>query len=58
MGQAGWVAAEWGTSPTGRRAKFYRLTPTGKQQLATESEEWSAYVLAIARVMRATSQPA
>jgi len=58
MEERRWVAAEWGVSPTGRRAKFYRLTPTGKQQLATEAEDWAAYVQAIARVMRATTQPA
>jgi transcriptional regulator len=58
MEERGWVAAEWGLSPTGRRAKFYRLTATGKSQLAVESKDWSAYVLAVSRVMRATERPA
>jgi len=58
MEERGWVAAEWGLSPTGRRAKFYRLTATGKRQLAAESKDWSDYVLAVTRVMRATEQPA
>lgn len=58
MEERGWVAAEWGLSPTGRRAKFYRLTATGKRQLAAESQGWSDYVLAVTRVMRATDEPA
>jgi DNA-binding PadR family transcriptional regulator len=58
MEERGWIAAEWGTSPTGRRAKFYRLTPTGKRQLAAEAEDWTAYVLAVTRVMRTTTEPA
>jgi len=53
-----WIAAEWGVSPTGRRAKFYRLTATGKKQLTAETESWSDYVLAVGRVMRATTEPA
>src|ERR1700687_175481 len=32
----GWIEAEWGTSELGRRARFYRLTPVGEQQLAGE----------------------
>ena len=58
MEERGWVAAEWGLSPTGRRAKFYCLTGTGKRQLTVESKDWSDYVLAVTRVMRATEQPA
>ena len=57
MEERAWVAAEWGQSPTGRRAKFYRLTPLGKKQLAEESKSWDEYVLAVSRVMRATTQP-
>jgi len=57
MEERGWITAEWGISPTGRRAKFYRLTATGKRQLVAESKDWSDYVLAVTRVMRATEQP-
>jgi len=57
MEEKGWIAAEWGTSPTGRRARFYRLTPAGKKQLAAEENDWADYVSAVARVMRATTEP-
>src|SRR6185312_8296974 len=36
----GWLASDWDTSPAGRRIKLYRLTPLGKKQLATETEQW------------------
>ena len=58
MEERGWIAAEWGTSHTGRRARFYRLTPAGKKFLASEAEGWSQYVTAVARVMRTTVEPA
>jgi transcriptional regulator len=58
MQERGWIAAEWGESPTGRRAKFYRLTPEGRRQLAAEEYKWKAYALAVARVMRTTIEPA
>ena len=38
MEQEGWVAAEWGLSENNRRARFYRLTPVGRKQLAEEEE--------------------
>src|SRR6476469_9073789 len=38
MERRGWVAAEWGTSELGRRAKLYRLTETGLRQLTAETE--------------------
>ena len=47
----GWVASEWGTSPEGRRAKFYTLTPLGKKQLSAEQEDWRRFALAIEHVL-------
>ena len=38
--QEGLVTAEWGQSENNRRAKFYSLTPAGRQQLAREAREW------------------
>src|SRR5271156_4178671 len=38
MEEAGWLTSAWGESETNRRAKFYRLTKTGKRQLHTEAE--------------------
>jgi PadR family transcriptional regulator len=47
----GWIASFWGVSDTNRRARFYRLTPKGKRQLAVESSRWDALARAVARVM-------
>lgn len=52
------IAAEWGVSGLGRRAKFYRLTPAGRKQLHAETKAWTNYVAAVGRVLRATTQPA
>jgi transcriptional regulator len=38
--QMGWIAAEWGTSETGRRVKVYALTRAGRKQLHAEQEQW------------------
>jgi transcriptional regulator len=48
----GWIEAEWRNSDLGRRAKYYRLTGSGRRQLAIESSEWERMVTAIARVMK------
>lgn len=47
----GWVASEWKPTDTGQRAKFYRLTASGKRQLASERSRWSQLTAAIAGVM-------
>jgi PadR family transcriptional regulator PadR len=47
----GLLAAEWGTSVKGRRAKFYSLTPRGKRRLARETENWLGHVRAVLRVL-------
>src|ERR1700732_4002546 len=43
----GWVAAKWGTSATGRRVRFYRLTPDGAKQLRRELKEYEQATAAI-----------
>jgi PadR family transcriptional regulator, regulatory protein PadR len=48
----GWIDAEWGVSELGRRARFYRLTASGRRQLATEASEWERMTTAIGRVMK------
>ncbi|MSV30523.1 MAG: PadR family transcriptional regulator [Bryobacterales bacterium] len=48
----GWVASFWGTSENNRKAKFYRLTPDGKKQLAAQSSRWDQLVRAIGRIMK------
>jgi PadR family transcriptional regulator, regulatory protein PadR len=47
----GWIAAEWGVSELGRRARFYRLTPNGRKQLDAERESWARLTTAIGRVL-------
>ena len=49
--QRKWIKAEWGTSDTGRRAKFYALTRTGRKQIAAEEENWSRIVATMARFL-------
>jgi PadR family transcriptional regulator PadR len=50
--ERGWVTAEWGTSPEGRRAKFYALTRRGKKQLAAEQTSWRRFVGAVDLVLQ------
>jgi PadR family transcriptional regulator PadR len=48
----GWITFDHGTSENNRRAKFYRLTPTGRKQLVIETSRWVTLARAIARVLR------
>jgi transcriptional regulator len=48
----GWVVAEWKQSENNRRARFYRLTPVGRKQLAAELAEFERVMGAIARVIQ------
>ncbi len=50
----GWIGAEWGTSPEGRRAKIYTLTSAGRKQLATARSEWKIFSGAVERILEAT----
>jgi len=47
----GWIKAEWGVSELGRRARFYRLTASGHEQLELETENWARLAAAIGRVL-------
>jgi len=49
--QRKWIVAQWKTSPNGRRARYYRLTPAGRKQLATATSKWQRFVEAMARVL-------
>jgi transcriptional regulator len=53
-----WVESEWRRSENNRKAKFYRLTAQGRAQLRAESAIWERFALAIAKVLRASEQPA
>lgn len=50
--ERGWIASYWGLSDTNRKAKFYKLTPAGKKQLASEESRWAELVNAVTRVLR------
>lgn len=47
-----WIAAEWKLTENRQRAKYYRLTPAGKKQLAAAQSRWDQIVAVVARVMR------
>jgi PadR family transcriptional regulator PadR len=49
--QRRWIAAQWKTSPNGRRAKYYRLTPLGRKQLVVASSKWLRFVAAMGRIL-------
>jgi transcriptional regulator len=49
--ERGWITAEWGSSENNRRARFYRLTSSGRRQLADETASWQAFALAVSRIL-------
>ena len=49
----GWVTAEWKQSDSNQRAKFYKITRLGKQQLASDYERWGKMVATIEQIMTA-----
>ena len=49
----GWIDSEWGASENNRRAKFYRLTPAGRAQLAEETQAWERFIAAVALILEA-----
>jgi PadR family transcriptional regulator, regulatory protein PadR len=51
--QRGLLAAQWGTSENNRRAKFYELTSTGRRRLKQETNNWTAFVRAMAAALSA-----
>lgn len=53
MEKQGWVTSEWRLTAANQRAKFYRLTASGKKQLLAERKNWSRIVEAIAGVLNA-----
>jgi transcriptional regulator len=53
MEDKGWIASEWGQSENNRRARYYRLTRSGRKQLEQETTDWKRMCVAIARVCQA-----
>lgn len=48
----GWVTSKWGQTPTGRRARYYTVTASGRKQLGEEISDFDRAMLAINRVMK------
>lgn len=49
--QRDWISSQWKTSPNGRKARYYRLTPGGRKQLITATSRWRRFVEAMGRVL-------
>ena len=47
----GWIASAWETSEHNRRARYYKLTATGRKQLVREHSKWAEFVSAVTRIM-------
>jgi PadR family transcriptional regulator PadR len=54
----GWIAASWEHSDKGKRAKFYKLTPLGRKQLASEHSKWRAFARAMGLILNPGDQEA
>ena len=50
----GWIVSFWGTSENNRRARFYRLTASGRRQLAQQTTRWAQLVRAVNRIVQPT----
>ena len=48
----GWVAASWEKSEKGKRARYYRITPLGRKQLASEHSKWTAFARAMGLLLK------
>jgi len=52
MTTKGWISSDWKKSPTGRQARYYRLTAAGRKQLGVETNSFERSIAAITRVLR------
>ena len=52
----GWIASFWGTSENNRKARYYRLTPTGRKQLIAQTARWEQLVRAIGRLLKPAAE--
>jgi transcriptional regulator len=52
----GWIAASWDLSSKGKRARFYRLTPKGRKQLAAEQFKWATFSRAMGLIVNPADQ--
>jgi PadR family transcriptional regulator PadR len=47
-----WLRAHWGTTDTGRKARFYTITPAGRRQLEEEEQRWAVLTVAVGKALR------
>jgi PadR family transcriptional regulator, regulatory protein PadR len=52
----GWIGASWELSDKGKRARFYRLTPLGRRQLAAERSKWETFTRAMGLILNPVDQ--
>ncbi len=56
--ERGLVAAEWGVTENNQRARYYRITRTGRVRLAAETAQWARYAKTITDILTSTPGPA
>ena len=52
MQEKGWLASHWARAESGKRARFYSITPSGRRQLVVETDAWVRYTEAVLRVLK------
>jgi PadR family transcriptional regulator PadR len=57
MSAKGWVESEWGVSENNRRARFYQLTPRGREQLEAKTLMWKRTAATVAKALAAPEHP-
>jgi PadR family transcriptional regulator, regulatory protein PadR len=58
MENKGWVKSEWAITENKRRAKYYHITAAGRRQLATQSETWESFVVAMTKILQSSAPQA
>lgn len=49
--QRKWITGQWKTSPNGRRARYYSLTPAGRRELLNAASRWQRFTVAMAKIL-------
>ncbi len=49
--QRKWIAGQWRTSPNGRRARYYSLTPAGRKELLRATSKWQRFAVAMTKIL-------
>jgi len=54
--RSGLIKSDWGTSDSNRRARYYRLTATGRKRLTAETSKWERLVQAVSGVLKSPQE--